>query len=68
MVNSNLLKSYMTLNSISQRELAKSLNISLSTLNNKIKNKSTFTIGEAVKICSILNIEDDKTKVQIFLS
>lgn len=68
MTNNNLLKSYMTLNGISQRELAKELNISTSALSSKLTGKREFLVGEATRICQILHIDEDKVKVQIFLA
>ena len=68
MANNNLLKSYMTLNSISQRELAKELNMSLSALSGKLTGKKEFTVKQAAKICNILNITDNDEKVKIFFS
>lgn len=68
MTNSNLLKSHMTLHSVTQLEMAKKLGISTSTLNNKIKNKTAFTVEEAKQICSILQISDNNEKANIFFS
>nr|DAO40667.1 MAG TPA: Helix-turn-helix XRE-family like protein [Caudoviricetes sp.] len=42
---------------ISQAKMAEMLGINVSSLNAKMNNKREFTIGEATKICSILNID-----------
>ncbi|MCS6110986.1 helix-turn-helix domain-containing protein [Clostridium botulinum] len=54
------LKGLMVENTITQQDLAKILDISISTLNFKINGKSDFTIMEAKKVSKILNksIED----------
>ncbi|NFH79634.1 DUF739 family protein [Clostridium botulinum] len=49
------LKGLMVENSITQQNLAKILDISISTLNFKINGKSDFTIMEAKKVSRILN-------------
>jgi len=40
-----------------QEMLAKELNISTSTLNQKMNNKTSFRISEAFKICELLDID-----------
>ena len=40
-----------------QEMLAKELNISTSTLNQKMNNKTSFRISEALKICELLDID-----------
>ncbi len=49
------LKGLMVENTITQQDLAKILEISISTLNFKINGKSDFTIMEAKKVSKILN-------------
>ena len=49
------LKGLMVENTITQQDLAKVLDISISTLNFKINGKSDFTIMEAKKVSRILN-------------
>ncbi|MCS6132106.1 helix-turn-helix domain-containing protein [Clostridium botulinum] len=49
------LKGLMVENTITQQDLAKILDISISTLNFKINGKSDFTIMEAKKVSKILN-------------
>lgn len=68
MANINLLKSYMTLNGVSQRELANELNMSLSAFSSKITNKKEFTVKQAAKICDVLHIDDNDEKVNIFFT
>lgn len=40
-----------------QEMLAKELNISTSTLNQKMNNKTSFKMTEALKICELLDID-----------
>ena len=40
-----------------QEMLAKELNISTSTLNQKMNNKTSFRISEGLKICELLDID-----------
>lgn len=51
----NKLKGLMTENQITQKKLAKRLEISITTLNFKINGKSDFTITEAKIISKLLN-------------
>lgn len=68
MINTNKLKGKMAENGFTQEKLANALGISHHTMNRKILGTSEFTVGEVVKICEILKINDVETKVNIFLS
>lgn len=51
------LKGKMVEKGVSQVKMAKNLGINLSSFNAKINDKREFTVGEATKICKILDIE-----------
>lgn len=59
MVDTRLLKSKIVLSGMTQRELAKKLEIDPCTLNCKLNNKSgrTFSVNEAEKLGDLLNIK-----------
>ena len=59
-MNKALFKSEMVKNDITRAELAKELGIDYSSLTQKINGKRQFTVGEAMKICEVLHIEDPK--------
>ncbi len=52
----------------SQLSFAREIGMSKNTLNNKLNGRGCFTTREILEICDRLGIEDDKTKVDIFLS
>lgn len=56
------LREEMRKSGYTQEMLANELNISASTLNQKINNKSSFRISEALKICELLDIDLKKIK------
>ena len=58
----------MTENEYSQADLAKALNLSKNTVNNKINGKSAFDTKEINEICDVLNISDPYEKALIFLN
>ena len=58
----------MTENDYSQADLAKALNLSKNTVNNKINGKSAFDTREINKICNLLHISDPSEKALIFLN
>lgn len=66
MVNVNLLKSRMVYCDKKQADLAKELNLSQSTTNQKINNLRKITIEEAFKIKKFLNIPDDEFEAYFF--
>jgi DNA-binding XRE family transcriptional regulator len=67
-MNANKLKGRMVEAGYSQRTLAAAAKMSENSLGNKINGKSSFTLDEATKICSILSITDPLEKAAIFLS
>lgn len=58
------IKSAMVKKKISREELAEMLGISVYALNNKLKDRTEFTIAEADKLCKILSISNPE---KIFL-
>lgn len=66
MVNRVLLKSRMVLYNKKQADIARELNLSQSTVNQKINNVRKLTIEEAVKIKKILNIPDAEFEKYFF--
>lgn len=48
----------MILRGVSRKELAKQLDISYNTLNQKLNGKSDFSLSEALKIKQVLNAPD----------
>lgn len=53
---------------ITQRELAKMLNKSKTTINAKLNGKRSWDTDEAIILCDVLAIADNDIKVEIFLS
>jgi len=53
-----VLKSKLQFKGITMGELAKAMGISLNTLSLKINCQVEFKVGEAKKVCKILDIED----------
>lgn len=68
MVNENLLKGEIAKNGISMSELAEMVGISRTSMCMKIKNKRSFTLDEANRICKILNITNTDDICLIFLN
>lgn len=68
MINSRMLKATIVEAGFTQVALAKKLNISPNSLSSKINGRAKFDIDEATKLCDILNINEDKKKVNIFLA
>ena len=60
MFDTNKVKEELKLRKISQLELSKIIELPYSTLNDKMNNKTKFTVDEAYKIAKFLNkkIED----------
>ena len=54
------LKGRMVEKRVTQSEMAKKLNMNLSTLNAKLNKKREFTIGEAIIVCEALEIINPK--------
>ena len=67
MINTLKLKAAIVEAGLTQQVLAQKLNMSPNTLSSKIIGKSNFDIVEATQICSILGIDDDSRKADIFL-
>lgn len=67
MANTNLLKSKIALTGSTQKKLAKILNLSLGSLNQKIANKIIFKPSEIAKIQEVLNLTNDEV-VEIFIN
>lgn len=68
MVNTNLLKGKIVARGMRQTDVAEAIGISENTLSAKIQGKSSFTLDQVEKLCSILKINDVKEKCEIFLS
>lgn len=67
-MNGNKLKGKIAEKGLSQRFLAEQLGITKNTFNFKINGKSLFNTEEIKIMCSLLGIEDDSEKAEIFLS
>lgn len=67
MINKNLLNSKMALNDYSQRDIAKVLNKTVTTINFKINGKIVFLPEEIAKIQKFLNLSDSDV-IEIFIS
>lgn len=67
-MNINKLLGIMAEKRISQRQLARLLGKSKNTICSKLNGKSNFDTEEVVAICKILDITDNATKGEIFLS
>lgn len=63
-----LLRAEMAYQGMSQRETAERAKISKSAFSAKINGQRPFDTDEAVRICEVLGITDDKKKVDIFLT
>lgn len=68
MLNKNLLRGAIISSGYTQERLAKELKISNCTFTSRINGITFFNTDEIEKICKILNITEDKRKVDIFLS
>lgn len=65
-MNTSKLKGKMRELNVTQDELAKSIGISLSTMNRKLSEEdgASFTIGEVLKITDVLRLsEEESTKI-----
>lgn len=67
-LNSTELKVEMLRNGVTQQELAKRCDVSLSTMNEILKEKRKCSLGMAEKICDALDISDGKRVVEIFFA
>ncbi len=67
-LNATELKVEMLRNGVTQQELAKRCDVSLSTVNEILKEKRKCSLGMAEKICDALDISDGKRVVEIFFA
>ena len=67
MVNTNMIKSRLMYYGKKQEDLAKELNLSQSTINQKLNNARKITIDEAFKIKKFLNIPDEEFETYFFI-
>lgn len=67
-LNSTELKVEMLRSGVTQQELAKRCDVSLSTVNEILKEKRKCSLGMAEKICDALDISDGKRVVEIFFA
>ena len=67
-MQANRLRAEIALKGLTQREVAKRANISKSVFNAKINGLRAFDTDEAVRICEVLGIDDDRKKIEIFLT
>lgn len=68
MLNKNLLRGVIISNGYTQERLARELKMANCTFTSRMNGTTFFNTEEIEKICKILNITDDKVKVDIFLS
>ena len=54
------LKGRMVEKKVTQGEMAKRLNVSVSTLNAKLNKKREFTVNEVIVVCKALEIKNPK--------
>lgn len=67
-MNKILFKMAIARSGYTQNQLAKELGISRNALSNKINGRSSVTVSDVIRICEILNIQDNNEKAEIFLS
>lgn len=67
-MQANILRAQMMLHNITQADLAKACRMSENTFSNKINGRSSFNTDEIQIICDVLQIDDPKLKVEIFLT
>lgn len=68
MVDTNKLKSRLTLAGYTQERLAKEAKMSLNSLNHKINGRKVFNCDEVDAVCEVLGISNPVEKAEIFLS
>lgn len=59
---------YMQKAGYTQKTFAKEMDMSKNTLNNKLNGRGCFDTEQVKDICSKLHINDNTTKVEIFLT
>lgn len=57
-MNLELMRGYMGMRNMNQRQLAESLGISQNAMSRKMRGVTDFTLREAEKVCVELNIDD----------
>lgn len=67
-MQANLLRAEIAAQGLSQREVAQRAKISRSAFSAKINGQRPFDTEEAVRVCDVLGISDDKKKCDIFLT
>lgn len=68
MLNRNLLRGAIASAGYTQEKLAASLDMANCTLTSRMNGTTFFDLEEIDRICELLHIDDDKTKIAIFLS
>lgn len=66
-MNKSKLTEIMKSKRISQRQLAKLLSISKTTINAKINGKVQFDVEEAKRVCEILGVNSAGERAELFL-
>ena len=64
-MNTNILKGKMAEKGYTQEKLAKEVGISTNSMSRKLLGERQFRLGEVIKICDVLDIEDPR---EIFFS
>lgn len=67
MIQKNILKSKLTLNEITQRDLAKRLGLAEVTINKKVNGAIDFSLEEIAKMKDYLRLSNDEV-VKIFIN
>ena len=67
MIQKNILKSKLTLNEITQRDLAKRLGLAEVTINKKVNGAIDFSLEEIAKMKDYLNLTNDEV-IEIFIN
>lgn len=66
MINTNKIKGRMAELELTQKDIAKMLNIAQATANQKINNVRPLTLVEAEKLCEILKISPSEFNIYFF--
>ena len=67
MVETNLLKGRIAMAGLTQGVVANRMKMGANTFSAKVNGKSPFDVDEVVLLCKILNITEDREKIEIFL-
>lgn len=59
-MNANILKGKMAEKGYSQERLAKEIGISTNSMSRKILGERQFRLGEVIRICDVLDIDDPR--------